>query len=478
MNEIKTGNVKELWKISFPMMVSFFSLMCMLFVDRLYLSWYSGEALSAAVQAGTLGWGVLLGWITMASMSEVFASQYNGAKLYEKIGVPVWQMIWLAIFSFAFYIPFAYFGSDLIYDPIERPLEHAYFQTTMYWGPIFSMTPAIGGFFIGRGKAQILQWMSILGNTINLILDPLLIFGIEGFIPSMGIKGAAIATGVGSTIQAVILFFVFIKRKHREEYKTSNFHFNKEIFFKTIRVGLPPSVFVCIELFGWALFYHFMMSISPTHIYVAGVVQSIFMIFLFFGMGLEKGCIAIAGNMIGAGLLERVKTVLFSGIKLIGIYALIAMIPMAVYPHPIIKWFIGTSALVEGNTTIKSLGTSFADILYFIRIGLILSFLLLILESIRWIVNGILTAAGDTMFLLIAGAISIWCFLIIPTYVFVVVPKNSVVVAFAIWVLYGFAALGLLSFRFLQGTWKKKHLLETIEKQEEFENGTEERNLS
>ncbi len=452
--------------------------MCMLFVDRLYLSWYSGEALTAAVQAGTLGWGVLLGWITMASMSEVFASQYNGAKLYEKIGVPIWQMIWLALFSFAFYIPFAHFGTDFIYDPIQRPLEHSYFQMTMYWGPVFALTPAIGGFFIGRGKAQILQWMSILGNTINLILDPILIFGIKGFVPSMGIKGAAIATGVGALIQAVILFFVFIKRKHREEYKTSNFSFNKEIFFKTVRVGLPPSVFVCIELFGWALFYHFMMSISPTHIYVAGVVQSIFMIFLFFGMGLEKGCIAIAGNMIGAGLLSRVKTVLFSGMKLIGIYGLIAAIPMAIYPHPIIEWFTGNSQVLEGPLASNPLGTPISDVFYFIRVGLILSFLLLMLESIRWIINGILTAAGDTLFLLIAGAISIWCFLILPTYIFVVIPKNSIIVAFTIWVVYGVAALSLLLFRFLQGTWKKKHLIETSEQKEKIENGSAERNLS
>ena len=91
MTELKTGSVAELWKVSYPMMVSFFSMMLMVFVDRIFLSWYSTEAFNAATTAGTLAWGFILGLITLASMSEVFVAQYNGAGKFSKIGSPVWQ---------------------------------------------------------------------------------------------------------------------------------------------------------------------------------------------------------------------------------------------------------------------------------------------------------------------------------------------------------------------------------------------------
>ena len=154
MTEIKNGGIRELWRVSYPMMISFFSMMLMIFVDRLFLSWYSREALNACALAGTLAWGVILGWLTMASMSEVFVAQFNGAKQYKNVAKPVWQMIWLALASYIFYIPMAIWGTTIFYDFFSRPQEFLYFKTLMFFGPIFSLVPALAGFYIGRGKTK------------------------------------------------------------------------------------------------------------------------------------------------------------------------------------------------------------------------------------------------------------------------------------------------------------------------------------
>ena len=193
----------------------------------------------------------------------------------------------------------------------------------MYFGPVFALIPAIGGFYIGRGMTQIMQWMAILGNIVNIILDPLFIFGYGDIIPSMGIKGAAIATGIGSLVEALLLFYLFMRKEHRATFGTLKCTFEKTLFFKTIKVGLPPAIFVCLELMGWAIFYHFMAQISPIHIFVASVCQTVLILFLFFGMGIEKGSIALAGNFIGGGEKSKVTTVLFSGLKLVSSFALI-----------------------------------------------------------------------------------------------------------------------------------------------------------
>jgi len=457
MGEIKEGNVKEFWAVSYPMMVSFFSMMLMIFVDRIFLSWYSTESLNASVQAGTLAWAVILGWSTMATMSEVFVAQFNGGKKYDQIGIPVWQMIWLTLASYLFYIPLAIWGAPLIYDPVVKVDEFHYFQTMMFFGPIFALVPAIGGFYIGLGKTKILQWLAILGNIVNIILDPIFIFGIKGFFPSLGITGAAISTGIGTGVEVIILFMLFLRKEHREKYQTLNWGFHPSIFRRTIRIGLPPSFLICLEILGWAVFYHLMATISNVHIFVASICQTIILLFFFFGMGLEKGAIALTGNFIGANKQNKVKNVFFSGLKLLTIYTLICGIFLIIYPDPLINWFLHNPESLEYFSTTSAIELN--NINWLIRMGLFFSTLLLFFENLRWVLNGILTAAGDTLFLLISGTLSVWFILILPTYFFVVVPKSSLVLAFFIWVVYGFVSTGIIGLRFLQGKWKTSTIM-------------------
>lgn len=458
MADIKTGSVTELWKVSYPMMVSFFSMMLMIFIDRIFLSWYSLESFNAATTAGTLAWGFILGWVALASMSEVFVAQYNGAGKLSKIGSPVWQVIWLTLLSYLFYIPVAAWGSNLLYDPTISPNEYYFFKILMYFGPIFALIPAIGGFYIGRGKTQIMQWMAILGNIVNVILDPILIFGVGDIIPSMGIKGAAIATGIGSLVEALLLFYLFMRKEHRITFGTLKYAFEKNLFLKTIKVGLPPAIFIFLELMGWAIFYHFMAQISPIHIFVASVCQTILILFLFFGMGIEKGAIALAGNFIGGGEKHKVSHILTSGLKLVTSFACITALFLIVYPDPLINWFLQNPALLEPGMNLISIDLTEAKFL--IRIGLIFTTFYILLENIRWILNGILTAAGDTLFLLLSGALTVWFLLLVPTYLFIVLPKANVAYSFIIWIVYSATALTIVLSRFLNGKWKLKNLVD------------------
>ncbi len=457
MAALKTGNVRELWTVSYPMMVSFFSMMLMVFIDRIFLSWYSTESFNAATTAGTLAWGFILAWITLASMSEVFVAQFNGAGKYLKLGSPVWQSIWLTLASYIFYFPLAMWGTGLLYDPLTSPDEYYFFQILMYFGPVFALIPAIGGFYIGRGKTQIMQWIAILGNLVNVILDPILIFGYKDIIPSMGIKGAAIATGIATLVETLFLLYLFTRKQHRTTYGTMKCSFEKNLFFQTIKIGLPPAIFICLELIGWAIFYHLMAQISPIHIFVASVCQTILILFLFFGMGLEKGSIALAGNFIGAGEKIKVATVLRSGLKLATAFASVSSFFLIIYPNPLIDWFLQNPAFLEQG--INLLNIDLIEAKNLIRIGLIFITFYILLENIRWILNGILTAAGDTLFLLTSGAVSVWFLLLLPTYFFIVMPKASISYSFIIWLVYSSATLGIVLVRFIQGKWKLKNLV-------------------
>lgn len=261
-NEIREGSLSQLWKVSSSLMVSFFSMVAMMFCDRLFLANYSANALNAAASAGTLYWAGNFMVVTLCAMAEVFVAQYNGAKRYKMLGEPVWQMIWLALFSCLFFFLLGTVGSEALYQTgFFNSDEALYYKWNNWFAPSFSLLAALSAFFIGQGKTEIIKWMAILGNVINIILDPLLIFGVDGWIPSMGIPGAAIATGIGVIAQIIVLAWLFLRENNQTLFNTRDWRFKLKPFAKCLKVGIPPALFVMLELMGWAIFYKMMEQV-------------------------------------------------------------------------------------------------------------------------------------------------------------------------------------------------------------------------
>lgn len=464
-NNILSPSTKQLWKLSFPLMISFLSLFSMVFIDRIFLSFYSTSALNAATSAGTLGWSLILGFSTLAGLAEVFVAQYNGAGENKRLGEPVWQMIWFSLFSILFFLPLGIYGGQFLYgQPHPTNYEFDYFRYTLFLSPGAILLAALTAFFVGQGKTSIIKWLGLIGNIVNVILDPLFIFGYKA-IPSMGVKGACLASGIGIIVQAMILLVMFLKKENTENYGTLDWRFKPSAFYSCIKVGLPPAIFVFIELLGWSIFYWMMTQIGKEHILIASICQSILLLFIFFGLGLEKGAAVIAGNLIGAGQIDAIPKLLRSGLKMLSLFACLIIFFFIIYPDFLIEIFFRHPQALDIDLSSQNLTSE--GILHLkkqVRSGLSLIAIYMIIEDIRWLINGILTAAGDTLFLMICGAGCVWLFLLIPTYFFVVKTQGSIQTAFSIWILYSIIAALFFYLRFRQGKWKEKCLL--IEKDE------------
>ena len=276
-------------------MITAFSTVLMIFVDRLFLAHYSLEAHNAVVNASTMGWVFVYSSMAIAGMAEVFVSQYNGAKRNSEVARPVWQMLWFSLMTSIFFLPLGIWGSHLIYkDSAFENMATQYFSWVVSFGPVFSLYSALAAFYIGRGKTALVTNLSLFANLINALLDYGMIFGVEGIFPKMGVLGAAIATCVGQSIQAGILLFLFLRSSNRKNYGTGNWQLNIPLFQKCLRIGAPPAIFYSIETYGWAIFYEMMASLGGTHITVSGICNSMFILLSFFADGLSKGASVIA----------------------------------------------------------------------------------------------------------------------------------------------------------------------------------------
>jgi len=441
LSKYPQGSLRELCSIAFPLMLSSFSVMSMVFVDRLLLARYSTEALNAAVNATTLGWAFISAWMTLTSISEVFVAQYHGARQNEKIGEPVWQMIWMALGSFLFFIPLSFWGGACFWS--DKCLERDYFDWMMVFGPSFPLYSALCGFFVGQGKTRLITGLAILANVVNAFLDAILIFGIEGYIPSLGVKGAAIATSGSGFFQVLILWRVFLNQDNRQNYGTGDSAFKFQPFWQCLRIGLPGALFTGIEISGWASFYWMMSLVGEKYITIVGICQCMVIFFFFFAEGVSKAAITVSGNLIGAKAVFSVHKVIKAGLQL----HIIAFILMAFCLVFMADFWIEQFLPAAQSEVVEALRPS-------LIFGFICALFYLLFEGMRLLFIGILTAAGDTVFLLVAGSLSMWFLLVAPVYLIVVQGGASVEVALSFWVFYSLGACLVCLWRFWEGKWK------------------------
>jgi MATE family multidrug resistance protein len=448
------GSVRELWEISFPLMISTFASLLMIFTDRIFLAHYSVGALNASVNAGTLAWAFMSGFAMVTAMSEVFVAQYNGAKLYHRIGVPVWQMIWFSFLSLLVFVPVAIWGAPLIFqnDPYAD-LEIGYFRWLMLFSPSYALLTAFAGFLIGRGKTRIMIWLAIIANLINILLDWALIYGVPGWIPELGINGAAMATCFGYLFESVVLACIFLSKENRAHFGTGQWRLNKEEMIKCIKIGLPQGIFSALEIFGWAVFFWMMTTLSEKHITISSICQTVTVLLSFFSDGLSRGSAAVAGNCIGSRQHGLVGKVLTSGILLLFIFTALVSIFLVIDPVDTARFLFFSHA--EASQALDG------EIAQSLQLCMIFSFIYLFFDGIRWLLGGLLVAAGDTRFLLFFGSISVWVFLLAPVYFIVVKQSANVEIAWLLTVLY--AALFFLAYyvRFKRGKWRKIDLIST-----------------
>lgn len=424
------GSIRELLAISLPLILSLLSNTSMAFFDRWILAQYDLHATNAAVVAGNIYGFFQYGAVGIAAISEVFVGQFNGARKLKRLGEPVWQMIWFSAMTACFFIPLGLWaGPHFISNPDYVADGIPYFKWLMVFGPAAALDATLSAFFIGRGQVKLVMITTIMTNLLNALLDYLLIFGAPHIhIPVLGASGAAIATGVAQAVQSLVLLMIFLSPHHRLNHGTGAWQFKPKLFLESIKIGLPSAVSSIVELSAWCFLTQILISSSELHMSIYSIGDSFFILFGFGFWGLQKGIISLVANYLGANRGDIVHACLRSGIKLVLGFMLILIIPFVFFPNALVEWFVnsdGSSVLL--NEDLLSYGVSTMHWLW----------IYFMLDALAWILCGVLTASGDTRFVMILNSFSAWCCCVMPIYIFVVRFEGSPLLTWKFCALYG-----------------------------------------
>lgn len=445
---------REVLKIAFPLILSTGSWTIQHFIDRVFLTWYSQEAIAASMPASMVSWTVTSLFVGTASYINTFVAQYYGAKRYERIGASVWQGIYLAMIAtpimFMFY-PISEGLFKLIgHHGTVQELESVYFKMLLFGSPFAIVANSISGFFSGRGKTWVVMWTNAAGMVSNVGLDYLLIFGNLGF-PEMGIQGAGIATVIATVITAGLFFFIMARPSMNAEFCTlKNWRFDRDLFRRLLRYGVPSGLQFVLEILAFTIFIMLVGKIGIKELAASNIAFNINMLAFLPMLGMTLAVSALVGQRLGENRPDSAEKTTWSAFHIGFFYFGILALSYVLIPHIFLIPFM----LQSNPEDFQPIARLAVVLLRFVA-------LYCLFDAANMIFSGALKGAGDTRFVAGASIGLSWVLMIIPCFIAIYFFEVGINWLWFFVTLY-VCGLGLmLFFRFKHGIWKSMRVIES-----------------
>lgn len=353
-----------LYTMAVPLMLSLLVQSLYNIVDSMFVARLSETALTAASLVYSIQFLMIaVGVGTAVGLNALLARKIGQHKAEEACQAATTGLFLMLITALIFSVVGIFFSdtiaSRLTAEPELQELCRQYLSINLVycWG-IFLQT--YGQRLLQAVGDTVLSMISlIIGAILNIILDPIMIFGLFG-CPAMGIRGAAIATVIGQIVGAIsaLLFNRFKNPLIHVDF--NNYHFDWQDVADIYRIGLPTIIMQAIGSVMTFVVNSMLLSVSSTAVAFFGVYYKLQNFLMMPINGLGQAAIPIVGYNYGANKSERVhqtwKVLLPTGI----VIALCGTIIFCTLPKQLLQLFSASpEMLVLGIPALRIISISF-----------------------------------------------------------------------------------------------------------------------
>ncbi|NVK05667.1 MAG: MATE family efflux transporter [Flavobacteriia bacterium] len=274
-----------------------------------------------------------------------------GEKRKEDAGTSAVQAILL---SLLISLPFAIAGIFYAPELLDLMGGDAWSQTTGYhytqWmlgaNGIIILLFVINAVFRGAGDASIAMWVLIIANGLNMILDPLLIFG-YGPIPAMGIEGAAIATTTGRGIAVAVQLYILAKGGKHIRVLLKDIYWNGEMMLNIIKTSLGGIGQMLIAMTSWIFVMRILADVGSEAVAGATIGLRVMLFTLMPAWGMSNAAATLVGQNLGADQPDRAEAAVWK----IGVYNMFFLIAVSLvyyfYNEELIAIFTDDARVIQ-----------------------------------------------------------------------------------------------------------------------------------
>lgn len=353
-NEFTTGSIrKAIFMLSIPMILEMMMESIFAIVDIAYVSQISVNAVATiglTESVITLVYAVAIG-LSMAATAVVARrigeKDVQGAKEAAvqaiSLGVVVSLIVGVLGFLFAKEI-LALMGAE----PELIAEGYGYTQLLIGGNITILLLFLINAIFRGAGNASVAMWTLVLSNGLNIILDPIFIFG-WGPVPEYGVMGAAIATNIGRgsavLFQLAILFFGWSTIQIK--FKDMVIRFN--VMLNLIKVSAGGIAQFLIGTSSWVFLMRMMAEFGSEVLAGYTIAIRIMLFTLMPSWGMSNAAATLVGQNLGAKKPERAETSVWKTGRYNAYFMGAVSIIYLFFAHDLVGWFNGNPIVIENG---------------------------------------------------------------------------------------------------------------------------------
>ena len=364
-NKMGSMNIKRLiLTMSAPIVVSMMVQSLYNVVDSIFVAQISEEAITAVSMAFPFQQLMMSVGIGTAIGVNSLLARNLGAKQFSQVNKIANNGLLLAFLSFiAFFMMGLLLSDKLITIQTDN-------QEIISHGPVYLRICLMGSLGIfthlmferllqATGKTMYTMIAQISGALMNIILDPIMIFGWFG-MPAMGLAGAALATVISQYVGALVVAYLCIRK---EKDIDIGFRYIKPDF-KIIRdiyaVGIPSIIMISISSVTIFSMNQILAKFSITAVALLGIYFKLQSFIFMPVFGLNNGIIPIVGYNYGAGNKERMRETIFLGMRYAVTIMLIGTLIMMVFPDKLLGMFNASDQMMDiGRVAFRIICISF-----------------------------------------------------------------------------------------------------------------------
>lgn len=355
-----------LYSISVPIIISMLVQALYNIVDSIFVAKFDNVAGTGALTIAFPVQNLMIAFaVGLAVGTSALLSRSLGQKNKEKVDLVAGQgflltaLGYLAFLLFGLFFLEPYVGSQVEADPLLYAYSMDYLSVICLCSFGVFVQVVCERLLQATGKSVLSMVVQLSGAVINLILDPILIFGL-GPIPAMGVKGAAIATVVGQCVAGAVGIVLNVICNKEITLRARSFIPHFESLKEMLIIGIPS---VCMQAIGSVMTFcmnKILIGFSVEALNVFGIyfkLQSFVFMPIF---GLTNGMIPIVAYNYGAGRRDRVMaTTKLAAATAIG-YMLLGFLAFQLIPRTLLGFFEASPEMLRiGVPALRTISISF-----------------------------------------------------------------------------------------------------------------------
>ena len=344
---------KALLILSIPMVLEMIMESIFAVVDIFFVSRLGADAVATVgitESSMTIVYAICMG---LSTATTALVARRIGEKKAGKAGVGAFQAIISGlVVSILIAIPGIIYAKEflLLMGASEEMAESGYMFPAIMFGSnaVIMLLFIINAVFRSSGDAAVSMRVLVFANLINLILDPLLIFGIGPF-PELGLMGAAIATTIGRGLAVCYQFYLLFHGNKRIRMELQHLKIKLKVMVQLFKLSAGGILQYTIATSSWIALYRIISELGSE--VMAGYTISIrIVIFVLLpSWGLSNAASTLVGQNLGAKQPERAeRTVWITGYINMVLLGLVGLI-LIVFPEAFIRIFIENPEVIRNG---------------------------------------------------------------------------------------------------------------------------------